>query len=75
MRALIAILICTFVAACGVEMKPGTKSHARRDIPPGPGVLSGEDGEFVLFRIEDDPPQKQEAADKNPGQAGEADTR
>lgn len=36
--------------ACGVEMSPGNKSHARRDIPPGPGLLTGDQGEFVIYR-------------------------
>lgn len=53
MRALAALLACALLIGCaGVEMKPGTKSHARREIPPGPGILTGEQGEFVLFRLE-----------------------
>ncbi len=72
MRALATVLLCLFVVACGVEMKPGTKSHARRDIPPGPGVLSGEDGEFVIFRVEGDPPRKQGADDGKEEQTGKA---
>ena len=55
MRACAAVLACLLVVACaGVEMKQGTKSHARREIPPGPGILTGPQGEFVLFRLEGD---------------------
>lgn len=44
------------LAGCsGVEMKKGEKKRAGRDTPHGPGVLSGKDGEFVLFRVEDEP--------------------
>ena len=48
------------VACAGVEIKPGTKSHARRDIPPGPGLLTGKQGEFVLFRVGGDPQEEGE---------------
>ena len=55
MRTLAAVLALLLLAACaGVEVKPGTKSHARREIPPGPGILTGPQGEFVLFRLKGD---------------------
>ena len=55
MRTLAAVLAVLLLAACaGVEVKPGTKSHARREIPPGPGILTGPQGEFVLFRLKGD---------------------
>jgi len=51
MRIALTLLAGLLVAACsGVEIKPGEGSHARREIPPGPGLLSGSDGEFVIFR-------------------------
>ncbi len=51
MRIVLALLAALLVVACsGVEIKPGEGSHARREIPPGPGLLSGSDGEFVIFR-------------------------
>ena len=54
MPVFVAVLACLLLAACaGVEMKPGQKSHARREIPPGPGLLSGKQGEFVIYRLED----------------------
>lgn len=54
MRTGSVLLVCLLLAACsGVEMKPGQKSHARRQIPPGPGILSGPQGEFVIYRLED----------------------
>ena len=56
MRALLPLAICLLTAACaGVEMKPGSKPMARREIPPGPGLLTGSQGEFVIFRVEGDP--------------------
>jgi hypothetical protein len=59
-----AILACLVLAACdGVEIKPGETSHNRRDIPPGPGLVSGEQGEFVLFRRFEEP-----ADDENAGE-------
>ncbi len=68
MRAAI-ILLCLLVTACGVTMKPGTEPRNRREIPPGPGILSGDEGEFVIFRVKREPPAKQ-TSDKN----GEEDT-
>ncbi|MGI9508957.1 MAG: hypothetical protein ACR2QJ_06375 [Geminicoccaceae bacterium] len=51
MRFLAASLACYLLAACSsVEMTRGEQSHARREIPPGPGVLTGETGTFVLYR-------------------------
>lgn len=56
MRGAIVFAASLLLAACaGVEIKPGEKSHARRDIPPGPGIFTGKDGEFVLFRLEEEP--------------------
>ncbi len=50
------ILLCLLVTACGVTMKPGSEPRNRRDIPPGPGVMTGEQGEFVLYRLQRTPP-------------------
>jgi hypothetical protein len=54
-------------------MKQGSKSMARRDIPPGPGLLTGSQGEFVIFRLEesaaDEPPASQPRAPANEGEA------
>ena len=53
MRALLLACLCFVTAGCaGLEMKPGSKSMARREIPPGPGLLTGSQGEFVIFRVE-----------------------
>lgn len=54
MRALAAVLGLLLLVACGVEIKPGERSHARREIPPGPGLFTGKQGEFVIFRLEDE---------------------
>jgi len=70
MRALV-LLLCLLVAACGVTMKPGTEPRNRRDIPPGPGILSGDEGEFVIYRVKRTPPAKK-TSDKE-GEEDEAD--
>ncbi len=71
MRGLAAVLACALLLGCaGVEMKPGTKPHARRDIPPGPGILTGEQGEFVLFRLEGESSKEEGAGEGEAGKAG-----
>ena len=61
MRLLAIILAGLLLHACeGVEIKPGEGSHARREVPPGPGLFTGKTGEFVLFRVEDDPAEDEE---------------
>ena len=73
MRALTTLLACLLLVACaGVEMKPGTKSHARRDIPPGPGILTGEQGEFVLFRLEGEADEEEADGEGEAGAGGAA---
>ena len=56
MRTIIILVLCLLVAACGVTMKPGSEPRNRRDIPPGPGIMTGEQGEFVLYRLQRTPP-------------------
>lgn len=52
MRGLSALALCLLAAACaGIEMKPGEKPMARREIPPTPGLLTGTRGEFVIFSL------------------------
>ena len=54
MRIRASLFSCLFFVACsGVDMSPGTTSHARRDMAPGPGLFSGNKGEFVILRIVD----------------------
>ena len=66
-------MACLLLVACaGVEMKPGTKSHARRDIPPGPGILTGEQGEFVLFRLEGEADEEEADGEGEAGAGGAA---
>lgn len=50
MRVALVLLAGLLVACSGIEIKPGEVSHNRREIPPGPGLLSGSDGEFVIYR-------------------------
>ncbi|WP_119165292.1 hypothetical protein [Algihabitans albus] len=50
---LTALLTCLASAGCGgIEMTPGDQVRNAREIPPGPGLLSGRDGEFVIFRVD-----------------------
>ena len=73
MRALTTLLACLLLVACaGVEMKPGTKSHARRDIPPGPGILTGEHGEVVLLRLEGEADEEEADGEGEAGAGGAA---
>jgi hypothetical protein len=43
----IALLAGLWLAGCAAEPFDYTPVD---DIPPGPGLLSGEDGEFVIYR-------------------------
>lgn len=66
MRALLPLglgLVLLVSGCAGLEMKPGSKPMARRDIAPGPGLLTGSQGEFVIFRVEEDPAASGDAAD------------
>ena len=68
MRAAVAVLASLLLTACGgLEIKPGDKSHARRDVPPGPGILTGKQGEFVLYRLADEAtPLRSRPSDEQP---------
>lgn len=57
--AIIALPLLALVACSGLEMKPGDKARNTREIREGPGMLTGSDGEFVIFRVD------------KPAQAGE----
>ncbi len=57
MRILVTFVATLMLTACaGLEIKPGEKSHARREIPPGAGVLTGQQGEFTIYRQEEKTP-------------------
>lgn len=47
-------IIALSVAGCS-QWKP-YKPPESTEIPEGPGLLSGEDGEFVIYRKKSDPP-------------------
>jgi len=65
MRFCSTLLAGLLLAACsGVEMKPGDRSHRRQEVPPGPGLLSGGEGEFVIYRLEV-PAEKEETDNRN----------
>lgn len=72
-HAIPAALFCLLLAACsGVEMKPGDKSRNSREIREGPGLLTGADGEFVIFRIEEDNTAEENGDWKEPEEPGAA---
>ena len=74
MRTLVLVL-CLLVTACGVTMKPSTEPRNRREIPPGPGVLSGDEGEFVIYRVKRAPPEKKASNDEAEDEAGDTDAQ
>jgi hypothetical protein len=45
----IALLLALLAAACE-PTRLGEVSHNRREIPPGPGVLTGEDGVWTIWQ-------------------------
>lgn len=50
-----ALALGLALAACsGVTLKPGDQQRNAREIRPGPGLLTGPGGEFVIFRVEQD---------------------
>ena len=57
MRAALLVL-CLAALGCA-EMKPGDRPRNARESPTGPGMLSGEDGEFVIFRVDKPPPEEE----------------
>lgn len=70
MRIVITFFACLLLVACGnLNIRPGEKPHAHRDVPPGKGVLTGSKGAFVLFRVEDNAPvQKRETEELVPNE-------
>ena len=54
-RLLAAGLACLALTACsGVKMKRGEKVRNRRERHDDAGILSGDEGEFVLYRLYDE---------------------
>jgi hypothetical protein len=52
---LLCLLASAIVAACsGIEMKPGGEVRNSREIPAGSGLLTGRNGEFVIYRSDED---------------------
>jgi hypothetical protein len=46
-----ALLVALAVAACGsLDAQDGDRSLNRRGIPPGPGLFTGEAGEWTVLR-------------------------
>ena len=58
-RALLALLVPLLLSGCG-KYRPYEYVEPT-DIPPGPGLLTGEDGEFVIYRKPRADPEKPEA--------------
>lgn len=48
-RSIGIALAALTVAACA-DVRPGATVHNRKEIPPGPGLLSGAAGEFAILR-------------------------
>ena len=51
--------------------KMRTRARNRRDIPPGPGILSGDEGEFVIYRVKRTPPAKKASSNEEEGEASD----
>lgn len=65
MRVGTLLFVCLAISACSdFEIKPGESPNARRNIPPGAGVLTGEKGEFVIFHTEDRAGAEQAGSDE-----------
>jgi len=48
--AMLIVAAALAVSACGAKPLHTSKwQHGADEIPPGPGLFSGEDGEFVLY--------------------------
>lgn len=74
MRAVLLFSLCLLAAGCAsLDMKQGSKPMARREIPPGPGLLTGSQGEFVVFRLEGSQSDKTPASQSGaPAREGES---
>jgi len=74
MRRTLLAALCLLAAGCAdLEIKPGSKPMARREIPPGAGLLTGPSGEFVILRMEEKqpggPPKYAPSAQPSEGEA------
>lgn len=53
--ALTGLLLAVSLAACsGIEVKRGEQARYNRDVPLGPGLLTGPTGEFVILRVDEE---------------------
>lgn len=58
LQRLVAVTLLTgMLAACSAEPFEYTAAH---EIPPGPGLISGETGEFELYRKNPDESENQD---------------
>lgn len=65
-RKLLALTLLSLVLGCGdVEMKPGERARNNRDLPQGPGLFTGSEGQFILYRSES-------TAEEVKGESGDA---
>lgn len=47
----LALALILVLAACSTSgPEGGNVTHNRREIPPGPGVLTGQDGQWIIRR-------------------------
>ncbi len=54
-----ALLVLCLAALGCAEMKPGDRPRNANDSPTGPGMLSGDNGEFVIYRVDKPPPEEE----------------
>ena len=59
-----AMVLTSLVPSAGCGMQP-YEAPNNREYPPGPGILSGKDGEFVIYR-------KKELAAEPPAESAKA---
>ena len=55
---LLAVFLLSVQPFTGCSQWKPFKAPVSDDIPEGPGLLSGEDGEFVIYRKKKDIPEK-----------------
>ena len=49
-RFILALCCVSLLIGCSSSWQPLEESTTADDIPSGPGVFSGEDGEFVIYK-------------------------
>ena len=63
MKRLFIIFMGFLTVACDGKLKPG-EYRDFDDVKPGPGIFSGESGEFVIFGPDNDCPEAEDGKQK-----------